>query len=227
MEQTLAGTVVFDVDGTLVDTNYHHALAWYRAFRSVDATVDVWRIHRAIGMGGDQLVPAVGGDDLEARCGEEIRDAWQREYEPFLAEIRPFDGAHDLLQALRDRGITVVLASSSPEEHVDHYLDLLEARAIIDGWTTADDADRSKPEPDLISVALQKVGANTAVMVGDSPWDAVAAGRLDLTTYGVLTGGYAEVELRRAGASEVFASITSLGSALLGALAEPASDHQR
>ena len=100
--------------GTVVDTNYHHALAWYRAFRSVDAAIDVWRIHRAIGMGGDQLVPAVGGRDLEERCGDEVRDAWQHQYGPFLDEIRPFDGAQDLLQALRDRGISVVLASSSP-----------------------------------------------------------------------------------------------------------------
>jgi HAD superfamily hydrolase (TIGR01549 family) len=207
--------VVLDVDGTLVDTNYHHALAWYRAFRRVGAAVDVWRIHRSIGMGGDQLVPAVGGEDLEARHGDDLRAAWQEEYEPFLGEIRPFDGARDLLVSLHDRANAVVLASSGPGAHVEHYLDLLDARSILDAWTTADDADRSKPDPDLISVAMGKVNAQTAVMIGDSTWDAIAAARLGIQTLGVLSGGYAAEELLRAGASAVYDSIRVLGRALL------------
>jgi HAD superfamily hydrolase (TIGR01549 family) len=207
--------VVFDVDGTLVDTNYHHALAWSRAFSSVGADIDLWRIHRSIGMGGDQLVPAVGGDDLEERYGDEIRDAWQREYEPFLDEVRAFDGARDVLQSLHHREITTVLASSSPGDHVDRYLDLLGARSLVGAWTTADDADQSKPEPDLIAVAMEKVGARTAIMIGDSTWDAIAAGRAGLEMWAVLTGGYGEDELRGSGVVEVFESITALGTALL------------
>ena len=210
MKIDFVDAVVFDVDGTLVDTNYHHTLAWYRAFRSVGADIDLWRIHRSIGMGGDQLVTEVGGRDLENRHGDEIRDAWEREYQPFLDEVRAFDGAHDVLQTLHETRIKTVLASSSPSDHVNRYLDLLDARELVDAWTTADDADESKPEPDLIAVAMDKVGARTALMIGDSTWDAVAARRAGLQTWAVLTGGYGEDELRQAGASEVFKSITAL-----------------
>jgi beta-phosphoglucomutase-like phosphatase (HAD superfamily) len=147
-------TAIFDVDGTLVDTNYQHALAWYRAFRRIDVTVPTWRIHRAIGMGGDQLVAAVTDDDVERRHGDELRELWGEEFEPMLGEVQPFEGATELLQEVRDRGFRVVLASSGKQEHVEHYLDLIDGRQLAQAWTTSDDVEATKPAPDLVRVAL-------------------------------------------------------------------------
>jgi phosphoglycolate phosphatase-like HAD superfamily hydrolase len=101
----MTDTAVLDIDGALVDTNYHHALAWYRAFRRFEVTLPVWRLHRAIGMGGDQLVPAVAGDKFEEQHGDDVRTAWGKEFAPLLAEIRAFDGVPDLLAELRGRGM--------------------------------------------------------------------------------------------------------------------------
>src|SRR5882724_8670731 len=117
-------TAVVDVDGTLVDSNYQHALAWFRAFRHYDITLPVWRLHRAIGMGGDQLVAAVAGDEVEERLGDQLRARWSTEFDPMLDEVQPLIGARELLVELRGYGLTVVLASSGKPEHVDHYLDL-------------------------------------------------------------------------------------------------------
>jgi beta-phosphoglucomutase-like phosphatase (HAD superfamily) len=119
----MADTAIFDVDGTLVDTNYQHAMAWYRAFRRVDVTVPIWRIHRAIGMGGDHLVAAVTDESTEQRHGDELRQAWGEEFDPMLDEVRAFAGVRDLLTEVRRRGFHIVLASSGQAEHVDHYLD--------------------------------------------------------------------------------------------------------
>ena len=151
-------TAIFDVDGTLVDTNYQHAVAWFRAFRSVDITVPVWRIHRAIGMGGDKLVAHVTDDQVEREHGDELRAAWEHEFAPLLDEVQPFEGAREVLAAVRERGFAVVLASSGKREHVEHYLSLIGGRSIVDGWTTSDDVEASKPEPDLVTVALEAVG---------------------------------------------------------------------
>src|SRR5690349_14653713 len=127
---SVTDTVVFDVDGTLVDTNYHHAIAWYRAFRRHDLTPPIWRLHRAIGMGGDHLVEAVGGKDVERELGDQLRTDWEEEYAPLLGEVRPFEGARDLLAGVAGTGCRVVLASSGKADHVDRYLDLLDARSI-------------------------------------------------------------------------------------------------
>jgi HAD superfamily hydrolase (TIGR01549 family) len=194
---------VFDVDGTLVDTNYHHAVAWFRAFRRCDVTVPVWRLHRAIGMGGDKLVPAVAGEDVEERHGDAVRAAWAEEFAPMLDEIQPFDGAGPLLAEVRRRGFRLVLASSGRAEHVDHYLDLIDGRSLADAWTSSGDVGQTKPAPDLLAVALERVGGGSAVVVGDSVWDFEAAGRLGLPGYAVRSGGFAESELREAGALEV------------------------
>src|SRR3954471_10971271 len=115
---------VLDVDGTLVDTNYQHALAWYRAFRSLGETYPVWRIHRLIGMGGDRLVAALGGGDVEERIGDEARGRWGHAIDRTNDEIPPLPGARELLQAIGERGHRVVLASSGKPQHVDHFLDL-------------------------------------------------------------------------------------------------------
>lgn len=203
-------TAVFDVDGTLVDSNYQHALAWFRAFRGVGVTLPVWRIHRALGMGGDQLIAAVAGDEVEEQHGDEIREAWVDQYAPLLPEVRALEGATELLRAVKDRGLRVVLASSSQPDQMDHYLDLLGARDLADAWTTSQDVEKTKPAPDLVAVAIERVDGGAAVMVGDSPWDAVAAGKLDIPTIAVRTGGFSVEELRDAGATTVVDSLVEL-----------------
>ena len=202
--------VVFDVDGTLVDTNYHHAIAWFRAFQRYDVTPALWRIHRAIGMGGDQLVEAVAGEDVEKEHGDDLRDAWTEEYGKLLPEVQPFDGARELLAAVRERDRSLVLASSGEAEHVEHYLDLLDAREIAEAWTTSEDAEHTKPAPDLVQTAMTKVQGRSAVMIGDSTWDAEAAKRIDVPTYAVRTGGFSVGELEEAGARKVYDSLKDL-----------------
>ena len=212
----MADTAIFDVDGTLVDTNYQHALAWYRAFRRYDITPAVWRIHRAIGMGGDNLVTAIAGEDVEKAHGDELRAAWTEEFEPMLDEIQPFEGARALIDEVASRGFRLVLASSGQKAHVEHFLDLLGGREVADAWTTSDDVDATKPEPDLVGVALQKVDGASGVMIGDSVWDAVAAGKLEVPTIAVRTGGFSEAELREAGAFRVYESLVELHENLDG-----------
>jgi HAD superfamily hydrolase (TIGR01549 family) len=201
---------VLDVDGTLVDTNYHHAIAWYRAFREHGLTMPVWRIHRHIGMGGDQLVAAVAGKRVEDRQGDSIRAAETALYADLIGEVQPFADARRLLQLLDGRGHRLVLASSGKRDEVDHYLDLLDARELVEAWTTSADVTQTKPDPDLVHTAVDKVGDGKAVMVGDSTWDCEAAARADVPTVAVLTGGFSEQELRQAGAEVVFESLTEL-----------------
>ncbi|MEW1956532.1 HAD family hydrolase [Kineococcus sp. NPDC059986] len=216
-------TAVLDVDGTLVDTNYHHALAWFRAFRRFELTLPVWRLHRAIGMGGDQLVPAVAGEEFEAAHGDAVRDAWVEEFDPLLPEVQPFEGARELLTELGRRGWTVVLASSGKGAHVDAYLDLLQARDLVAGWTTSDDADATKPAPDLLQVALQRVSGRAGVLLGDSVWDCEAAGNAGMRSVAVRTGGFSVEELTGAGAGVVVDSLPELLATLDGTdLAHPA-----
>src|ERR1700722_1905519 len=169
---------VLDIDGTLVDSNYQHALAWYRALRSVGEIYPVLRLHRLIGMGGDQVVTAVGGEDLERRVGDQARERQGKEVDALLGEMEPLPGARDLLAAIKERGHRLVLASSAQQRHVNVFLDKLDARGIADAWTGSADVEASKPAPDLLQVALKKLGAPpdaSAVMIGDSVWDVEAA----------------------------------------------------
>jgi HAD superfamily hydrolase (TIGR01509 family) len=203
---------ILDIDGTLVDTNYQHAIAWYRAFRRHDLILPIWRIHRHIGMGGDQLVPALAGDGFESERGDSVREDEQALYGELIGEVRPMHGARELIEELSRRGHTVLLASSAKQEEIDCYLDLLDARELADGWTSSADVEATKPEPDLVQSALQKAGADAseAVMIGDSPYDAEAAKRAGVPTLAVLTGGFSEQELREAAAAEVFESVAQL-----------------
>jgi HAD superfamily hydrolase (TIGR01549 family) len=210
----MSDTVVFDVDGTLVDTNYHHALAWFRAFRRVGVTPPVWRIHRAIGMGGDQLVEAVAGAAVERAHGDAVRAAWAEEFAPMLDEVPAFAGARELLSDVKQRGFQLVLASSGKPEHVDRYLDLLDGRRVADAWTTAEDAERTKPAPDLVAAALARVDGGRAVMIGDSVWDCMAARRLGLPTIAVRTGGFGTAELVDAGADAVYEELAEISADL-------------
>ncbi|MCV2490645.1 HAD family hydrolase [Geodermatophilus sp. YIM 151500] len=212
-----ARIAVVDVDGTLVDTNYHHAVAWYRAFRSLGETYPVWRIHRLIGMGGDQLVAALGGDDVERRIGDRVRDRWVEEFDPMLGEISVLPGARELLVALRERGHRVVLASSGKPQHVEQYLDLLDARDVAEEWTDADDVESTKPAPDLLQVALAKLGepADAAgVVIGDSVFDVQAAANAGMPAIVVRSGGFGDDELREAGAIALFDTPADLTAAL-------------
>jgi HAD superfamily hydrolase (TIGR01509 family) len=203
---------ILDVDGTLVDTNYHHAIAWYRAFRQHGIVLPLWRIHRHIGLGGDQLVAALAGDGTEEREGDDIRTAEKALYLALIEEVEPFRDARELIVDLRSRGATVVLASSAKEDEVDHYLDLLDARTLADAWTTSADVENTKPAPDLVSAALKKAGAEPAdaFMVGDTPWDCEAAEKAGVPTHTVRTGGFSEEELREAGAASVYESVSAL-----------------
>jgi phosphoglycolate phosphatase-like HAD superfamily hydrolase len=205
---------ILDVDGTLVDTNYHHAIAWYRAFRQHGEVLPIWRIHRHIGMGGDHLVRALRGDEVEKRKGDDIRAAEKVLYLELIDEVAPLHGANELIGDLKRRGHPVVLASSAKAGEVEHYVDLLAARELVDGWTASAGVDSTKPEPDLIEVAREKAGGGPAVMVGDSTWDCEAGRRAGVETVAVLTGGFSEQELREAGAVAVYESIDELRRAL-------------
>jgi phosphoglycolate phosphatase-like HAD superfamily hydrolase len=205
---------ILDVDGTLVDTNYQHTIAWLRAFREQDVSLPAWRIHRHIGMGGDQLVGALAGQEVEEARGDAIRDAEKRLYGELIGEVEVFEGARELISDLKDRGHDVVLASSAKEDEIDHYLDLLDARDLADAWTTSADVEATKPEPDLVLAAMEKAKDLSAVMVGDTTWDVEAAARAEVKTVAVLTGGFSEAELREAGAAAVFESIADLRSKL-------------
>jgi len=202
---------ILDVDGTLVDTNYHHALAWHRALHAHGHSVQMWKVHRHIGMGGDQILDALIGEEAAAADGEAIAEAEGEAYKELIGEVEPLEGARGLIEKLKDDGATVILASSAKEDEVDHYLDLLDARDLVDGWTTSADVEATKPEPDLINAALEKAGNdNASVMVGDSVWDVEAAKRAGIPTLAVLTGGFSEEELREAGAAQVVEAIEDL-----------------
>lgn len=207
---------ILDIDGTLVDTNYQHTLAWFRAFRRHQITLAMWRIHTHIGMGGDQVVKALCGDATEREHGDEIRDAEKEEYGQLIGEVQTMKGSRDLIVSLKDRGHAVVLASSAKEDEVDHYLDLLDAREIADDWTTSADVEATKPAPDLVKAALEKLqrADGPALMIGDTPWDVKAALGADVKTLAVVTGGFSPAELREAGAVDVFESVAELGERL-------------
>jgi HAD superfamily hydrolase (TIGR01549 family) len=170
----------------------------------------VWRIHRHIGMGGDQLVTALCGDEVERQSGDAIRDDENELYMELIDEVRPFAAARRLIESLREDGHAVVLASSAKRHEVDHYLDLLEARDLVDGWTTSADVEKTKPHPDLVGAAVEKAGGGEAVMIGDSTWDCEAARRCGVETIALLTGGFSEQELQSAGAAVVFESLDEL-----------------
>jgi HAD superfamily hydrolase (TIGR01509 family) len=208
----VAGTAILDIDGTLVDTNYQHAIAWYRAFRQNEIVLSVWRIHRHIGMGGDQLVAALTDDATEDEKGDDIRAAEKALYFAMIEEVEPFEGARELIERLKGGGKTVVLASSAKPDEVDHYLDLLDARELVDDWTSSGDVERTKPAPDLVQAALDKVGADPddSAMLGDTPWDCMAAERAGVATVTLMTGGFSKQELTDAGAVAVFESIPQL-----------------
>ncbi len=203
---------LFDVDGTLVDSNGAHVEAWREAFAASGYQIDRARIAGLLGMGGDKLVPEIlpGADPGEQqRMIERHGSVFKTRH---LAAVRPLPGARDLVAEAHRRGLKVVLASSSDEDEVDHYIGLLGIRDMVVTRTSAGEVAESKPAPDIFKVALDKadVPGERAVAIGDSPFDAESAGQSGVRTIGLLSGGFAEERLRGAGAVAVFADAADL-----------------
>ena len=197
-------TVILDVDGTLADSTYHHALAWARAFARVDLHPPLWRIHRTIGMGGDKLVAEVAGEEVEREHGDTLREAWEEEYDELLPEVGLLPGARELVLALVDRGLTVTLASSGKERFTQHVLRQLDLPdGTLAARTSSDEVEESKPAPDLLARALEESGGTSALVVGDTTYDVAAAARLGAPCVAVRTGGFGDQELLDAGAVTV------------------------
>jgi HAD superfamily hydrolase (TIGR01549 family) len=200
---------IFDIDGTLVDTNYQHALAWYRAFRQHGVVIPIWQIHRAIGIGNDRVVEMLAGEQVENKLGEMLRAAEGPLYQEMIDEVEPMRYAHELLRDLKTAGVAVILVSPAEEKDAERYIELLDAREFVEDYTTSADVKQTKPEPDIVHAAVEKAGGGPAVMIGDSTWDC-AATRAKLPSTGVLTGGFSEQELTEAGATVVFDSVAHL-----------------
>lgn len=196
--------MLFDVDGTLVDSNYLHIQAWQEAFETVGHPVDGWRVHRAIGMDSAVLLGELLGDEAE-RLGEQAASEHAERYRRLVPRLRPLPGAQDLIASLHDRGIAVVLATSAPSDEMEILLEVLGLQEGDLVTTDADDVDEAKPHPGIVQVALARaaVDAERAVFVGDSVWDMVAARRAGVAAVGVRSGGVGAEELSAAGAREV------------------------
>lgn len=208
-------TVILDLDGTLVDSVYAHTLAWRAAFRDVGLEVASHRLHRLIGMGGDRLVTAAAGQAAEDAVGDRVRELHKTHLDDLFGHVVAADGAVELLTGLRDHGFDVVLASSGDRDDTDRLLDLLgEGRAVLDAVITGSDAEQSKPDGELLEVALRSVDSDTALVVGDAVWDVAAARDAGVPCIGVLTGGFSEAELREAGAVDVVDSARALAGRL-------------
>jgi phosphoglycolate phosphatase-like HAD superfamily hydrolase len=217
-------TAVVDIDGTLVDSNYQHVIAWDRAFAAVGEHPPLWRIHRHIGMGGDQFVSSVAGEDCEAAHGDHVRELEKDLYGDLMPEVRVIEGAGELVERLAEAGWSVVLSSSARAEEVDHYFDLIGAGQHAEGRTDSGDVEETKPSPDLIESALDRVeDTGDAIMIGDSVWDIEAAARAGVPSVAVLTGGFPEGSLRDAGAVEVLDSVAGITPERLSELLSLAS----
>jgi phosphoglycolate phosphatase-like HAD superfamily hydrolase len=214
---TRPDTIVLDLDGTLVDSVYVHALAWREAFAEVGLEVPTYRLHRAIGMGGDRLVAAVAGDAAEHAIGDVVRDLHDRAFAARLGDVRPLGGADELIRACHDAGLRVVLASSSRSETTDTLLGMVENAHLIQEVVSGSEG-ASKPAPDLVDKALDRAGSARAFLVGDAVWDVHSAAKAGIPCVALLTGGYSETELLDAGAVSVFDTPRELSAALDGVL---------
>ncbi|CAM3659337.1 HAD family hydrolase [Nocardioides zeicaulis] len=196
--------VVLDLDGTLVDSVYHHVVAWQCAFRDVGRPVGALRIHEAIGMGGDRLVAHVAGASAEAAVGDDVRALHDKHFRAALRSIYALDGAAELVTAIADRGHRVALSSSSEADLVDDLLELVDSRGRIGTVITGSDDVASKPGPESVQEAVRRAGGGTAIVVGDAVWDALAAEAAGARCIGLRSGGVGAERLTSAGASWVF-----------------------
>ncbi len=216
--------VLFDIDGTLVDSNDHHVLAWEQAFAGIGERFDRQTIHDQIGKGTDMLVPTLLpdlDDAAQERLGEAHGAAFKSRY---LDQVKPFPGARDLLARAHDAGLRVVLASSASKDELDHYLGLLGARDLVDETTSADDVENTKPAPDIFATALKKIGsppAHEVIVIGDTPYDIEAAAKCGVAAIAVRSGGFSDEALTKAGAIAMYDDVAALlhdydGSPLAG-----------
>ncbi len=211
------GALLFDVDGTLIDSNYLHVVAWMAAFREVGHPVDATDIHRAIGMGSSQLLSALLGDRLARELGQAAKAEHKERYRRNFEKLRPFNGARELLRAVSKRAAVVLATSASPEE-VEAQRAALDVEDALTGVTGAQDVGAAKPDPDLVesALALAGVGPDAAVFVGDTVWDIEACAKAGVPCVTVLTGGISAAELRDAGAVAVYRSVADLLDGLDG-----------
>jgi HAD superfamily hydrolase (TIGR01509 family) len=213
--------VLFDIDGTLADSNPFHVATWDEVFRARGITVSLDRIHGQIGKGADLLVPALvaGADAATAKAFGDAHGAIFKT--KYLDQVKPFPHAHDLLQAVHDAGVRIVLASSASKAELDHYVDLLDASALVDAGTSVDDVKTSKPAPDIFRVALQRarVSAAEALAIGDSPYDIQSAGQSGISTTALRSGGFTDEELICAGAAHLYGDVAELLANLQDVLA--------
>lgn len=197
--------VLFDIDGTLVDSNYLHVQAWQRAFHEASLPVQAWHIHRSIGMDGSTLVDELSDgadDDVQKR----LKDLHTRYYEASSALLAPLPGARELLRRVADLGLQVILATSAPENELALLRQTLACDDLVSAITSSEDVDQAKPKPDIVNVALDKAGvtADEAVFIGDTVWDVEASARAGVPCIAVLSGGVSRGELEKAGAAAIF-----------------------
>ncbi|MDT5211481.1 MAG: hypothetical protein QOF67_3896 [Mycobacterium sp.] len=202
---TPAAAVLFDVDGTLVDSNYLHVNAWYRAFAEAEVEVEAWRIHRSIGMDGSALLASLAeaaDEDTRAR----LKGLHSRYYTETAPLLRRLPGVRELLEAVDKRGLQIVLATSAPDDELSILREVLASDDLVSAVTSSNDVDTAKPEPDIVGVALERAGVDVehAVFVGDTVWDVEACKRAGVPTIAVLSGGVSRGELETAGAQAVF-----------------------
>jgi HAD superfamily hydrolase (TIGR01509 family) len=203
--------VLFDIDGTLVDSNYAHVAAWMYAFHSAGCGVEAWRIHESIGMDSAKLLDRLVGDQSDA-VRDQAKDEHSKRYADMSDLLRAFDGARELLRAISARGVKVVLATSAPQDELERLRDLLDVEDAIETVTNAEDVETAKPAPDIVQVALEKSGsdASETIFVGDTVWDVRAAADADVACVAVQSGGIHEQALRDAGAVAVYETIREL-----------------
>lgn len=209
--------VLFDIDGTLVDSNYLHVHAWQRAFAEVGVDVESWRIHRGIGMDGSSLLEELlqedsSGDDTKARA----KDLHSRFYQETAHLLKPLPGTRRLLDLVAATGLQVVFATSAPEDELALLRKVLDQEEIVSAVTSSGDVDTAKPKPDIVEVALQRadVEADRAVFVGDSIWDIQAAARAGVECIGVESGGVDRLRLQHEGAVAVYRNPRDLADQL-------------
>ena len=205
------GAVILDVDGTLVDSNDAHARAWVEAFAEHGIAVPFEKVRRAIGMGGDKLMPAVAGVSEDSKVGSKIGECRSGIFRAnYLPHIRPFPRVRQLLERFVESGLELAVASSAKEDELAALLEIAGVSDLIPTRTSSDDADRSKPDPDIVEAALAHVSAGKArsVMLGDTPYDLEAASRAGIGFVGLECGGWSRADLR--GAIDVYASPADL-----------------
>jgi HAD superfamily hydrolase (TIGR01509 family) len=208
--------VLFDVDGTLVDTTYLHAVCWWEALRQHDHDVPMAEIHRGIGMGSDKLLDHLLGEGRDRDADESMSAAHDVLYAAWWERLRPLPGAADLLRAVAGRGLAVVLASSAKGSELAKLRAVVGADEVITAATSSSDAEQTKPAPDILQAALDQSGVDpaAAVFVGDAVWDVLAAAKLGIPCIGLTCGGTGAAELTEAGAVATYANPAELLAAL-------------